>query len=73
MLPQNFDIEDAKGLLKFIKRIVKVLDILRCSEDIDANDMSETDWRNVYWLIVAFINKEPVRGLKMKICALYHV
>jgi len=60
----NFDIEDAKGLLKFIKRIVKVLDILRCSEDIDANDMSETDWRNLYWLIVAFINKEPVRGLK---------
>ena len=26
--------------------------------------MSETDWRNLYWLIVAFINKEPVRGLK---------
>lgn len=60
----NFDIEKEREHLNFAKDIVKVLDMLGCSEDIDINDMNDADWRNLNRLITAFIDKEPVQGLK---------
>src|SRR5699024_7269686 len=40
----NFDIEEEKEHLNFAKKVVKVLDMLGCSEDIDINDMKDEDW-----------------------------
>lgn len=60
----NFDIEEERGVLEFAKRIVKVLDILGCSEDINLKDMNAKDWRNLHRLISAFLDREPVSGLK---------
>ena len=60
----NFDIEEEKEHLNFAKKIVKVLDMLGCSEDIDINDMNDEDWRNLNRLIRAFLDKKPVKGLR---------
>ena len=53
-----------KYLCKFVNRIVEVLDILRCPEDINIKDMNDEDWRNLNRLIVAFLDGKPVKGLK---------
>ena len=60
----NFDIEKEKEHLNYAKEIVKTLNMLGCSDDIDINDMNDEDWRNLNRLITAFINKKPVEGLK---------
>lgn len=60
----NFDIENERKRLSFVKDIVRVLDMLGCSEDIDINDMTDEDWRNFERLTVAFLEKKPVKGLK---------
>lgn len=60
----NFDIENERKRLSFVKDIVRVLDMLGCSEDIDINDMTDGDWRNLERLTVAFLEKKPVKGLK---------
>lgn len=59
----NFNVEKEKERLKYIKDIIKVLDMLGCEDDIDTRDMNDEDWRNLCRLIIAFINKEPVKGL----------
>lgn len=60
----NFDIEEEKERLNFARKVVKVLDMLGCSEDIDINDMNDEDWRNLNRLIIAFLDKKPVKGLR---------
>ncbi len=60
----NFDVEKEQKHLKYAKDIVRVLDMLGCSDDIDVNDMMDEDWRNLNRLITAFIEKKPVKGLK---------
>ncbi|MBR6523547.1 MAG: hypothetical protein IKT39_02935 [Clostridia bacterium] len=60
----NFDIEKAKEQLSLAKNVVKLLDLLNCQDDINVNDMEAEDWRNLYRLITAFIDKQPVSGLK---------
>lgn len=60
----NFDIKNERKRLSFVKDIVRVLDMLGCSEDIDINDMTNEDWRNLERLTVAFLEKKPVKGLK---------
>lgn len=60
----NFDIEKERKHLSFAKDVVKVLNMLGCSEDIDINDMNNEDWRNLNRLITAFLEKKTVNGLK---------
>ena len=59
----NFDIEEERKHLELAKKIVKVLDLLGCADDIDIDDMEAKDWRNMERLITAFIDKKPVSGL----------
>lgn len=47
-----------------VKEIVRVLNILGCTDDIDISDLNDSDWRNLHYLIIAFLNKKPVEGLK---------
>lgn len=67
----NFDIENERKRLSFVKDIVRVLDMLGCSEDIDINDMTDGDWRNLERLTVAFLEKKPVKGLKKRFTTRY--
>jgi len=60
----NFDIEKERENLNYAKEIVRTLNILGCSDDIDINDMNDEDWRNLNRLTTAFIDKKPVDGLK---------
>lgn len=64
METSNFDISKEQENLSFAKEIVKVLNMLGCTDDIDINDMSDEDWRNLNRLITAFLEKKPVKGLK---------
>lgn len=59
----NFNIEEERKHLELAKNIVKVLDVLGCTDDIDIDDMDDKDWRNMDRLITAFIDKKPVGGL----------
>ena len=59
----NFNIEMEKEHLKYAQKIVSVLDLLGCHEDIDINDMETEDWRNLNRLIDAFVDHTPVSGL----------
>lgn len=59
----NFNIEKQRENLSFAKDVVKVLDMLGCIDDIDINDMNYEDWRNLKNLIIAFLEKKPVKGL----------
>lgn len=61
---ENFDIEKEKQHLDLAKKVVQLLDLLGCPDDIDINDMGDEDWRNLNRLITAFIDKKPVGGLK---------
>lgn len=60
----NFDIEKERKHLSFAKNVIRVLDMLGCSEDIDINDMDDEDWRNLNRLITTFLEKKPIKGLK---------
>lgn len=61
---EQFDVERERTHLAFAQSIVKVLDLLGCSDDIDINDMDNEDWRNINRLITAFLEKKSVKGLK---------
>lgn len=60
----NFDTEEEREHLDFAKDVVRVLNMLGCSEDIDIKDMGDEDWRNLHRLVIAFLEKKPVKGLK---------
>lgn len=60
----DFDIEKEKEHLDFAKKVVKLLDLFGCPDDIYISDMEDEDWRNLNRLITAFIDKKPVGGLK---------
>lgn len=60
----NFDIEKERKHLIFAKNVVRVLDILGCSEDINIDDLNDESWRNLNLLIKAFLEKKTVKGLR---------
>jgi len=60
----NFDIKKEEEHLDFAKKIVNLLNLLNCPDDININDMNDEDWRNLNGLLTAFIEKKPVSGLK---------
>lgn len=63
----NVNVEEEQKRLKYVKDIVKVLDILNCPYDIDYKELKPEDWRNIDRLINALIKGEKVKGLKKDI------
>lgn len=60
----DFDLNIEKERLEYVKQIVKVLDLLRCEDDIIISQLTGEDWRNINRLIEAFIDKKPIAGLR---------
>lgn len=60
----NFNVEEEREHLKFAKKIVKVLDMLRCEADIKIDELNDEDWRNLHRLVNALIEGSPIYGLK---------
>lgn len=60
----NFNIENEKAKLEGVKRIIQVLDCLGCNKDIDVKTLSDNDVKNINCLIKAFVDKEPVSGMR---------
>lgn len=65
----NFELDKEKERLEYVKQIIEVLDLLRCTDDLIISTLSNEDWRNLNRLIEAFIEKKPVRGLNHNIPA----
>lgn len=53
-----------KNISALQKKVVKALDLLGCSEDLDISNLKDEDLRNLNYLITAFVDKKPVKGLK---------
>lgn len=62
---KNFEIKRESENLIFAKKVVQVLDLLGCSDDINTNDLNDEDWKNLKRLVTAFLDKKPIRGLKI--------
>ena len=60
----NFSIEDETNRLKYINKIVQMLDMFGCKKDIDIKCLTDRDWRNIHYLVTALVDKKPVSGLK---------
>lgn len=60
----NFNIQIEQENLLFAKKIVQVLDMLGCDDDIDINVLSDKDWMNLNILIEAFVDEKIIKGLQ---------
>ena len=60
----QFDPSAQRERLVFLKKVVQALDSLGCKKDIHIKELTERDWRDAEYLVKAFVDKEPVSGLK---------
>jgi len=60
----NFDCAKESEHLSYAENVVTALDLLNCDKDIDLSKLSNEDFRNLDYLITAFVDKKPVSNLK---------
>lgn len=60
----NFSIEEENKRLQYVRKIVQMLDMLGCKKDLDIKTLKDQDWKNIDYLITAFVDKKPVENLK---------
>ena len=63
-VPEDLDIIKQEEYLSWLKKAVKVLEILGYSGDIDILNLDEAGRRRLHQLIVAFIEHEPTKWVK---------
>ncbi|HCA28333.1 MAG TPA: hypothetical protein DEP23_01485, partial [Ruminococcaceae bacterium] len=56
--------QKANEELSFLENVVNVFSILHITQDINIKNMSERDWRELNILCKAFIDKEPIKGMR---------
>lgn len=61
---KSFNIEKAKEDVAYFKKVIEMFNSLNYFEDIDAEKFSDQDWRNIFLLVKALVDKEPVSKLK---------
>jgi hypothetical protein len=62
---ESFDIQEQESLFTYYKKIVQTLDYLNIKDDIIISKLTSKDKRNLQILVTAFIDKQPVSGLKI--------
>ena len=60
----TFDFEAHKGKLEFAQRAAKALDLLNYRGDLHFSTLSPEDFRNLERLINAFVDKQPISGVR---------
>ena len=60
----NFDIDRQRDILTYHKKMVQVFDMLGATGDVDLSKLTLQEERTIDYLIIAFVDKEPVSGLK---------
>ena len=60
----NFDIGRQRDMLAYHKKMVQVFDMLGATDDVDLLKLTLQEKRHINHLIMAFVDKEPVSGLK---------
>jgi hypothetical protein len=58
---KKIDVEDQTQTLIFLKKIVKLLDVLHISEDINMDKFSEADYGNIKTLYESLFEKEKIK------------
>lgn len=61
---EKFNASVQRKHLEYYIKIVKMLDALRCPDDLNLNNLTNSDWRNIHILTTALIDNQPVNGLK---------
>lgn len=62
----KFDISKQTEMLVQYKQIVLLLDTLGARKEIEISKLSRQDWKNLYMLVRALIDHEPINGLKLR-------
>lgn len=60
----HFDFEQMQNKLVYLRKVVKVFDLLGATTDIDISQLSKREIREIDHLVTAFIEEKPVSGLK---------
>lgn len=60
----RFDQEKQTANLKKMERIIHMLDLQGCSDDIDVSKLTAEDYRNLERLAISTIDHQPVSGLR---------
>lgn len=60
----KFSVEKGSKLLEYIKKIVCMLDLFSCKEDIDINVLKEQHIKNIDCLVTAIVDKKEVTDLR---------
>lgn len=60
---ENLDLVAQEGNLKYYQKMIKVLDVLNVSEDLNLDEMKGDDIRGGNDLIIAFVDGKPVPNL----------
>lgn len=61
---KNFNIEQQNIILDFAKKATAVLEAFGCEKKLLLSSLKEDEWRNIYRLYSAIIEKKTVDGLK---------
>lgn len=70
---EKFNKKEQKETLKYLKKVVEMLDILGCNKEIVMSELEDEDWRNINRLVTAFVDKEEVSGLKKDLSPLVNI
>lgn len=60
----KFNYEESKRILNCLKDIERALDILNYHGDIDITKLTKKDWRNISYIVTAFVDNKAVSNLK---------
>lgn len=60
---EKFEVAKQREHLHYCKSAVQALDRLNCAGDLDLSSLSKDHMRNLNYLITAFVDNEPVKGL----------
>lgn len=60
----NFSLDAEMKRLKFVKKIVQLLDLFGCKKDIDIKSLNDSDWKNIGYLITALIDKKEITDMR---------
>lgn len=62
--PTDENLQKANEELSFLENVVNVFDILHITQDINIKNLAQRDWRELNILCKAFVDKEPIKGLR---------
>ena len=70
---ENFNVEFCREQLVFMKKVLRLFEILNISEDLDMTALSTNDLQELNTLLLAFVDEVPITNLKDDLPFNYYV